>query len=54
MIFSDAILHHMAEIKPNSMEQMLTVTGVGQHKLTHYGEHFLQALQEFDDEMKQI
>lgn len=49
MIFSDATLHHMVQIKPNSMEEMLAVSGVGQHKLTHYGEHFLKTLQEFEE-----
>lgn len=48
MIFSDATLHEMARIKPQTMEQLLTVSGVGQHKLTHYGRAFLQALQEIE------
>jgi ATP-dependent DNA helicase RecQ len=47
MIFSDATLHAMAEAKPRNTEQLLAVSGVGQHKLTHYGSQFLQALQEY-------
>jgi ATP-dependent DNA helicase RecQ len=48
MIFSDATLHEMVKIKPKSLEQMLTVSGVGQHKLSRYGHQFLNALEEED------
>jgi len=44
MIFSDMTLHEMVRIKPQNLEQLLTVSGVGQHKLAHYGHHFLKAL----------
>ena len=47
MIFSDATLHDMARIKPKTREQLLTVSGVGQHKLTHYGQAFLDELKKF-------
>ena len=47
MIFSDATLHDMARIKPKTREQLLTVSGVGQHKLTHYGKAFLDELKRF-------
>ena len=47
MIFSDATLHEMTQAKPQNTEQLLAVSGVGQHKLTHYGHHFLKALKEF-------
>ena len=47
MIFSDATLHEMTQTKPQNTEQLLAVSGVGQHKLTHYGNHFLKALKEF-------
>lgn len=49
MIFSDATLHAMTEIKPLTTEQLLSVPGVGQHKLTHYGTQFLNALNEFKE-----
>jgi ATP-dependent DNA helicase RecQ len=49
MIFSDATLHEMARIKPGTTEELLTVSGVGQHKLAHYGKDFLQALDEFEE-----
>lgn len=47
MIFSDATLQEMTEVKPTNTKELLAVSGVGQHKLTHYGAHFLKALKEF-------
>lgn len=44
MIFSDATLHEMTRLKPQSNEALLEVSGVGQHKLAHYGAHFLKVL----------
>lgn len=44
MIFSDITLHEMARIKPQTIEELLSVSGVGQHKLTHYGQYFLEVL----------
>lgn len=44
MIFSDMTLHEMVRIKPQNLEQLLTVSGVGQHKLALYGQCFLTAL----------
>ena len=49
MIFSDATLHEMTQAKPKTTEQLLAVSGVGQHKLSHYGQHFLKTLNEFND-----
>ena len=44
LIFSDATLHDMIHVQPKTLEQMLTVSGVGHHKLAHYGQSFLEAL----------
>lgn len=46
LIFSDATLHDMIRVNPQTLEQMLTVSGVGQHKLACYGQYFLDALQQ--------
>ncbi|MBA2649080.1 MAG: DNA helicase RecQ [Legionella sp.] len=46
MIFSDATLHAMALTKPKNKNELLEVSGVGQHKLKLYGEHFLKAIEE--------
>ncbi|HSH26752.1 MAG TPA: RecQ family ATP-dependent DNA helicase, partial [Wenzhouxiangella sp.] len=45
MVFSDATLRHMLEIRPSSLEEMAAVSGVGEHKLEKYGEGFLRILQ---------
>lgn len=52
MIFSDATLHDMVQVKPKNLEQMLDVSGVGQHKLAHYGESFLNALNSYSDALE--
>ncbi|KTC65902.1 Superfamily II DNA helicase (plasmid) [Legionella adelaidensis] len=44
MIFSDATLHDMIKVNPKTLDEMLEVSGVGQHKLELYGERFLEAL----------
>ncbi len=44
MIFSDATLRDMIRLKPKKLNQLLNVSGVGQHKLTQYGQQFLNAL----------
>ncbi|MDT8375786.1 MAG: DNA helicase RecQ [Mariprofundaceae bacterium] len=46
IVFGDATLMHMAQLKPETSEQMLEVNGVGQVKLERFGEAFLSAIQE--------
>ena len=41
VVFHDATLIEMAVTKPRSLEQFATIPGVGQAKLTRYGEDFL-------------
>lgn len=45
MVFSDATLRDMIHVKPTTLDEMLNVSGVGQHKLNEYGQRFLNALQ---------
>jgi len=47
MIFSDNTLHEMVAKKPETMEDLLDVSGVGQHKSSHYGLKFLKVIREF-------
>lgn len=47
MIFSDTTLHEMVREKPQTMEDLLNISGVGQHKLNHYGMYFLKALRDY-------
>lgn len=49
LIFSDATLHEMVERHPKTMEDLLAISGVGQHKLTHYGKDFLKVLNEYKE-----
>ncbi len=44
LIFSDATLHDMIRVKPKTLREMLTVSGVGQHKLQLYAQAFLDIL----------
>ena len=48
MIFSDATLHEMVERHPRTTDGLLSISGVGQHKLTHYGDDFLKVLNNYD------
>ena len=44
IVFSDKTLVHMCIIKPHDKAEMLTVSGVGEHKYTKYGEKFLREI----------
>lgn len=47
VIFSDQTLKDMCAKMPQSDPELLTVKGIGEHKLVKYGSHFLQAVQHF-------
>jgi len=47
LIFSDATLIEMANVHPLTEHQLLDISGVGHHKLTHYGSEFLEVLNAF-------
>ncbi|MEK5301877.1 DNA helicase RecQ [Bacillus sp. FSL R10-2201] len=47
VIFSDQTLKDMCAKMPQSDSELLTVKGIGEHKLVKYGSHFLQAVQHF-------
>lgn len=46
IVFGDATLIHMAQLKPKTVEQILEVNGVGQVKLDRFGKRFLDAILE--------
>lgn len=50
VIFSDQTLKDMCAKMPRNDSKLLTVKGIGEHKLVKYGSHFLQAVQHFIDE----
>ena len=50
MIFSDSTLHDMVRLKPKTLEGLLNVSGIGQHKLAHYGQAFLSHIKAYSKE----
>lgn len=46
MIFSDATLQGMAHHQPQTLDALLAISGVGDHKLKRYGRQFLEAILE--------
>jgi ATP-dependent DNA helicase RecQ len=44
IVFGDATLVQMARDKPMDEQELLSITGVGQHKLEKYGRDFLDAI----------
>ncbi|EOP53500.1 ATP-dependent DNA helicase RecQ [Bacillus cereus VDM053] len=50
VIFSDQTLKDMCAKMPQSDSELLTVKGIGEHKLVKYGSHFLQVVQHFIEE----
>jgi ATP-dependent DNA helicase RecQ len=47
VIFHDATLREMAQIRPRSLRDMELVTGIGARKLEAYGDAFLAVLKNF-------
>jgi ATP-dependent DNA helicase RecQ len=47
VVFGDATLTEMAARRPADATELLSITGVGQHKLAKYGAEFLRAIAEF-------
>jgi ATP-dependent DNA helicase RecQ len=45
VIFHDSTLREMARVRPEHLQQMHRITGVGEHKLALYGETFLEVIQ---------
>ncbi|MHB8477242.1 MAG: DNA helicase RecQ [Steroidobacteraceae bacterium] len=46
VVFHDATLREMAERRPRTLSQFADLPGVGEAKLTRYGEHFIAAIVE--------
>jgi ATP-dependent DNA helicase RecQ len=47
VVFSDATLVEMAQARPRDERELLSITGVGRHKLGKYGAEFLAAIAEY-------
>lgn len=50
MVFHDATLMEMIANRPQSLDQLNRISGVGASKLEHYGEAFLQAISDYEAE----
>ena len=50
IVFSDAVLRHMARAQPRSRAELLQVPGIGPVKLDRYGDAFLEQMQTGADE----
>ena len=48
VIFHDASLKHMLEVRPQNTQQLLQVSGVGDTKAQKYGQYFLDILREYE------
>jgi ATP-dependent DNA helicase RecQ len=49
MVFSDASLKQMTQLRPQTLEAFAQVSGVGTRKLEQYGEPFTRAIRDFAD-----
>ena len=47
MIFHDSTLQEMCQTRPNDMQAMARISGVGAQKLESYGQRFLSVIQQF-------
>ena len=47
LVFADKSLVDMCSVMPETKEEMLTVSGVGEVKYERYGERFLLAIKEY-------
>ena len=47
VVFSDATLVEMAKSRPRDERELLSISGVGEHKLRRYGAQFLAAIDEY-------
>lgn len=50
MVFSNATLFGICRIRPKTLEQMLTVSGIGKKKLEQFGNRFLQVIADYQNE----
>ena len=48
VIFHDATLAAIVEARPQTLDELATISGVGEHKLDRYGEAVIRALAEVD------
>jgi len=54
IIFSDATLYEMAKEKPLTEQEMLLISGVGEHKFDRYGDDFLSLISSYSAGKKRM
>ena len=47
-IFNDNTLKEMSRVKPLFKDDLLDISGIGKHKIHHYGSHFIEAIRIFN------
>ncbi|MGK7918202.1 MAG: DNA helicase RecQ [Prochloraceae cyanobacterium] len=52
VIFADSSLKLMAQLKPQTLEAFARISGVGTHKLKHYGDRFVSEIRAFCHEQQ--
>ena len=52
VVFADAALRAMSEEQPQTLDAFAEISGVGKHKLEHYGETFIAEIRAFRSERK--
>jgi ATP-dependent DNA helicase RecQ len=52
VIFSDVTLRLMAREQPSTLEMMSSISGIGQKKLSEFGETFISAIRDHLAERK--
>lgn len=48
IVFNDATLSELARVQPATSAQMLNISGIGDVKLSRYGQAFMQAIKEYN------
>lgn len=52
VVFHDAALMEMVAMRPQNLEQLARINGVGEHKLKRYGQAFLDIVSKFETSLK--
>ncbi|HFB64014.1 MAG TPA: ATP-dependent DNA helicase RecQ, partial [Aeromonadales bacterium] len=47
VVFHDSTLRDMVKYRPQTLEQMLTISGIGEQKLQRFGQKFLEIIKQF-------
>lgn len=54
VIFHDRTLKELTDVLPDTLEEMATITGIGQKKLDAYGQQFLEVIKRYREEKRGI